>query len=106
MEFIDENCHDPSLTSKTIASAAGVTGAHLASLFRSQTEGSLNQHLNASRIAKAKRLLGETREPVGEIATQCGFRSSSVFSRKFKEVVGINALEYRKTTLRRLQRAS
>ncbi len=106
MEFIDKNCQDSDVTSSTIASTVGITAAHLASLFRIQTGGSLNQHLNASRIGKAKQLLGQTREPVGDVARRCGFRSLSVFSRKFKEVVGINALEFRKITSRRLQRAS
>ncbi|UCG58832.1 MAG: helix-turn-helix domain-containing protein [Phycisphaerales bacterium] len=98
MDFIEKNHGTKGLTSDAIASAAGVTRMHLASLFKKQLGSSINRQLNQMRLAKAKTLL-KSRDPLTNIVKETGFRTLSTFSRKFKQIEGISALEYRKTLI-------
>ena len=96
LELIEANCTTASLSCAKIATRVGVTQAHLGTLFREQLGVTVNEQLGSTRIATAKTFLGEDREKMSQIAARAGFRSLSSFSRKFREVEGITAQEYRK----------
>ena len=49
------------------------------------------------RVEKAKSLLVSTNLSAGEIARQCGFKTSQYFSRYFKKRVGAAPTQYRYT---------
>ncbi|MDX2079966.1 MAG: AraC family transcriptional regulator [Terrimicrobiaceae bacterium] len=55
------------------------------------------QTLQEARIRRARRLLAETRRPVKDIATECGFDDPLYFSRRFRELTGSSARAYRRT---------
>lgn len=95
--FIESNCHRNDITCEAIAKAAHVTQTHLGSLFRDQLGITLTHQLGHTRVAKAKALLSENRDPLSEIAARTGFKSLSSFSRKFKELERVSALEYRRS---------
>jgi AraC-like DNA-binding protein len=48
-------------------------------------------------VREACRLLVETRKTVGEIAAELNFADPLYFSRRFKQLVGVPATEYRAT---------
>ena len=48
------------------------------------------------RMDKAKRLLGSTEKPIGDIAFICGFDDTSYFTRVFKQVFNMTPTQYRK----------
>ncbi|MBR5171288.1 MAG: response regulator [Muribaculaceae bacterium] len=48
------------------------------------------------RILKAQELLLETEDPVGDIGYNCGFESSSYFSKIFRQNTGLTPSDYRK----------
>lgn len=54
------------------------------------------QTLQDARIRRARRLLAETQQPIKEIAAECGFEDPLYFSRRFREVTGVNARGYRR----------
>jgi len=47
------------------------------------------------RIASAKRLLGETSEPVATVAHLCGFNNTNRFYVIFRDLAGMSPREYR-----------
>ncbi len=53
-------------------------------------------YIRQMRILKAQELLIETEDPVGDIGYNCGFESSSYFSKIFRQHTGITPSEYRK----------
>ncbi|MFK5923603.1 MAG: AraC family transcriptional regulator [Verrucomicrobiota bacterium] len=54
------------------------------------------KYIHQVRIHAASKLLNTTREPIGNIALDCGFYDQSHFTRQFKSVHGVSPLEYRK----------
>jgi AraC-like DNA-binding protein len=95
LEFIDSNFTQSGLRSVDVARAAGVSAIHLAALFRGQLDKSINQYLNSTRVAAAKRELAKTRDSVGTIGRKVGYGSLTSFSRKFAEIEHISPLKYR-----------
>lgn len=59
------------------------------------------KHLLNVRIRAACHLLANTRHTVAVIAQECGFYDESHFSRGFKQIMGMNAGEYRKSGCRK-----
>ncbi|RXI98326.1 AraC family transcriptional regulator [Anaerobacillus alkaliphilus] len=58
------------------------------------------QYLNFYRLSVAKQLLSTTNEKLEAIAKQVGISDSTYFSRLFKKVEGITAMEYRRLVKR------
>ncbi len=54
------------------------------------------KHVANLRIQLASRLLVETELPIARIARRAGFRDARYFSRKFAEIAGVPASEYRR----------
>ena len=48
------------------------------------------------RISKAKRMLRYGNDNVEEIGKKCGFESPSYFCKRFRAIVGVTPLQYRK----------
>lgn len=103
LKYIEKNYYEQNLTSGEIAEAAGVSQIHLAALFRNQLGRSINSQLNHFRIAKAKEMLGNSLDPIADVAKEAGFRSLSAFSRKFREIDGSSPLVYRNRLKAQLQ---
>ena len=59
------------------------------------------QRILTCRIAAAKMLLLTQNCSMSEIAVQCGFSSQTYFGYKFKEVLGMTPLQYRRKRLER-----
>ena len=49
------------------------------------------------RIAEARRLLGETDEPIKSIAKRLGYRDVFFFSRQFRSITGVPPAMYRRS---------
>ncbi len=78
-----------------IAEQMEVSSNYLSTIFRRETQYSVNEYLNAVRLKHAKRLLRETNLKVYEIAEQVGFSDTYYFSSVFKKLVGVTPSEYR-----------
>lgn len=78
-----------------IAWHAEVSEEHLSRIFRKITGQTVFSYIRQMRLETAKTYLSGTGMSVTEVASRCGFSSAALFSRNFKEYVGINAREYR-----------
>jgi AraC-like DNA-binding protein len=109
----EANLFLPASTDARVARVLGYTAGHLELKLEEicQHAGismrSLRRHLKAetgmtwevfrhrSRLLRAVALLGETDEPMSEIATRCGFESPSAFAKMFRAEMGETPRDYR-----------
>ena len=92
-----ENRYGDSLTLEEIAAHVGMDRFALCRYFRRVCGHGVMEELKLIRIAKAKRFLRYTADPIEKIGQMCGFESPSYFSKRFREVAGCTPAEYRKT---------
>lgn len=83
------------LKMEDLAGAVGLSISTLERRFKNALGVPPMQELRRLRIHEAKRLLAETNLPVGKIAQQCGFRSSTRFCLVFREETGGTPGDYR-----------
>lgn len=76
------------LTVDTVAEATGLSGSHLAHLFRSETGMSVRDYLTRVRVAIAQDLLAHTDDKLPPIAARLGFVDASHLARVFRKVTG------------------
>lgn len=84
--------------SLTVSEAAKLTGyspAHFMRIFRQETGLTFLQFLNDYRLSAAGYYLKETDDPIGKIATECGFDNFSYFIRSFRKKYGVSPRQYR-----------
>ena len=84
------------VTLARIAAELNLNPNYLCTIFRKYTGQSIFTHLTQIRIEHGARLLQTTDLPVSEISTLAGFHNESLFYRKFKQLMGITPLAYRK----------
>ncbi len=93
-DYIDAHLSDD-LSVSILSEVAGLSAFHFNRIFSAMTGESLGQLVRRLRLEKAAGLLLQDDEPVTQIAYACGFKSSSVFCRNFKERFGMSAQKYR-----------
>ncbi|MFJ6326127.1 MULTISPECIES: GlxA family transcriptional regulator [unclassified Rhizobium] len=89
----------PMLTLKEIAFNVGISRRQLERLFQTHAQCTPARYYQSVRLELSRYLLSSKNIPIGEIASQCGFISSSHFSRAYFEHFGLNP---RATRLRSL----
>lgn len=88
---------DGDLSLKTLSGIAGLSISHFARAFR-QSEG-MTPHafVLERRLAQARKLLLDTKQPLSEIAHAVGFADQSHFARHFRRLTGIAPSEFRRS---------
>ncbi len=82
-----------------MARQANLSEFHFARMFRESFGMTAQDWVRQRRLAKARQLLTRSRLPLTEIALQCGYASSSHFSHRFKDALGLSPLRYRQVVL-------
>jgi AraC-like DNA-binding protein len=80
---------------------AGMSVRSLRRHLKDETGMTWEEYRHRSRLLQAISLLGETDEPIGEIAARCGFDSPSGFAKGFRQEMGESPRDYRQR-IRRL----
>lgn len=80
------------------ASALGVTSTHLSRCCNLTCGKPASSLLQDRRIFEARKLLCETRLPVGQIAGSLGFASPAYFTRAFQHLTGQSPSAFRRAT--------
>ena len=94
MFFVEKNL-GKNITLDAMACAAGLSRMHFAAQFRMATGMRPHDYLLRERIARAKALLLETREPLVQIAIAVGFHTQAHFTTVFRRFVGNTPSKWR-----------
>lgn len=95
VEYIQTN-YARSIKVRDIAEYVGVSRSYLTTLFQSILHTSPNAYLTNFRLSRAKEQLTLTNFPIGIVADMCGYQDSLVFSKAFKQHVGMTPSQYRR----------
>lgn len=87
LEYINEN-YKNELTIDELANFAGYSRAHFSRQFKLATGMPIVEYINYIRCINAHDMLEEGSRSIGEIASECGFKTSSYFSKRYKKVLG------------------
>lgn len=92
--FIEEN-YNTDITLSDISGYVYISTSHFSRAFKKEYKTSPIQYLLSYRIEKAKTLLEETNQKVGDIAFSVGFSAQQRFNDIFKKHLGLSPGEYR-----------
>lgn len=93
--YVNQNFGDD-LSLDAMAEVAGMSKYHFCRLFRQSAGVTPYQYLLGVRVDRAKRLLQETEDSIGDIAEQVGFNSQSQFNRAFRKLAGTTPAAFRR----------
>lgn len=94
-KYVSENFKDE-LNSRYAAHLCSLNEAAFCRYFKRRTGKTFSQFVNYVRITHSQSLLKESEWSIAGICYECGFKNISYFNRKFKELITITPLEYRK----------
>ncbi len=94
--IILKNIAKSELNSALIADAMNLSQRQLNRKVSSVLGIDTASYIRQMRILKAQELLLETEDPVGDIGYNCGFESSSYFSKIFRQHTGLTPSDYRR----------
>ena len=92
---LDYTARRMDLKLEDICQHAGMSVRSLRRHLKAETGMTWEVFRHRSRLLQAISLLGETDEPVGEIAARCGFESPSAFAKVFRNEMGETPRDYR-----------
>ena len=89
MEYVIANAFDPDLGLQEMSEAFGLSADYISSMIKRETGSAFKEYLTMLRIGEARRLLNEDKGlSVSDVAFKVGYRQTSNFSKKFKELTG------------------
>lgn len=99
ISYTDNNCYSPDFMVQQVASHVGLSKNYFLTIFRQEMGQRFWDYVTGLRMERAKQLLRETDKTVYEISIMVGYESEYHFSRKFKQIIGMKASEYRRNTV-------
>lgn len=96
VDLIEDRLGDKLLV-ETLANDAGLSRSHFSRAFHAATGQSPQEFIIGRRISRARELLANTDEPVGQIAAATGFSSQAHLSTAFKKRLGVSPARYRES---------
>lgn len=84
------------ITIDTLSKVALISESEVLRCFHDTIHTTPNRYLREYRLQKACRMLADTDFSSLEIALECGFQSSSYFTKTFREQMGCTPMEYRR----------
>ncbi len=94
-EYIRVHLSD-TITLDDLAQVIGLTTRHLSRAFRASFSETPMQYIVALRMEKATRMLIETRDPITQVALDCGFSHPQHFAASFSKALGCSPSEFRR----------
>ncbi len=95
IEYVDDHFVGE-ITAAKLADLVGLSIPHFNRLFRRVLRRSPMEYVLSMRIQEAQRLLATTPATVGDIAAAIGFYDQSHFTKRFRKIIGMTPLAYRK----------
>jgi two-component system response regulator YesN len=94
LDYVHEHYHCP-ISLGELASAMKMNASYLSALFSQTTGVTFHQFLEEVRLSKARELLRDPRNRIGEVASSAGYASPDVFRRAFKAHEGLSPEAWR-----------
>ncbi|NLJ90224.1 MAG: response regulator [Clostridiales bacterium] len=98
-EYINQNYMNNNLSIKSISDFIKLSPSYICTIFKNETNQTLNQYITMFRIDKAKQLLVDPRNKISDISEQVGYTDSNYFSKSFKKIVGLSPTEFREQNM-------
>ena len=98
---IEAHLTDPSFTIELLCKSVGMSKSQLHRKLTSLVELAPIQFVQQIRLDRARNLLEETDQRVGQIAYDCGFNDPDYFGRVFKKTFGMTPTEFRKQSMKK-----
>ncbi|MGD1919293.1 MAG: AraC family transcriptional regulator [Pleurocapsa sp.] len=95
IDYIQSNL-DKKLSLKTMAEIVNMDKYYFATQFKRAMGIAPHQYVIEQRVEKAKRLLQSRKQPLFEVALNCGFASQSHFNKVFRQYIGTTPKSYQK----------
>ena len=97
LKLIEERIRDEGsrATILELAALCGMSPRHLIRAFRQQTGQTIGSFVQQVTIARARRLLAETEDPVKVVAAKLGFASAAAFATAFRRSCGVSPQQFR-----------
>lgn len=96
LDYVEENLATD-IGLDELAAIAGLTRFHFSRAFKATFGEPPYQFVICKRVERAKAMLSQTRLPVADVATACGFGSASQLGRSFRDIVGQTPLAFRRS---------
>ncbi|WP_438444162.1 helix-turn-helix domain-containing protein [Gorillibacterium sp. sgz5001074] len=94
ISYIEDHYLEP-LTLEEIADQSGISVRHLNRVFQSYFQTTPMTYLQRLRMEHASSLLKQTKLPIMDISSICGFNDSNYFTRQFTRIFGLSPKAYR-----------
>ena len=104
IKWIEEN-PGAILSTEALAKKSGLSIRALHRRFIADAGVTPARFVDRTRVRAAQRLITTTNLRLRDIAAACGFRSATVMHRAFRRQLGVTAVEYRRSALKRLHTA-
>lgn len=96
VEYVIANAYNPDINLQEMADCFGLSADYISSIIKRETGYAFKEYLTMLRIAEGKRLLTEDKTlTVNAVAIKVGYRKTSNFSKKFKELTGMQPSQLR-----------
>ena len=89
VEYVIANAFDPDLSLQEMSEAFGLSADYISTMIKRETGSAFKEYVTMLRIGEARRLLNEDKSlSVSDVALKVGYRKTSNFSKKFKDLTG------------------
>ncbi|MBQ8510483.1 MAG: AraC family transcriptional regulator [Clostridia bacterium] len=95
LRFVEEN-YSRDISIKDIADYTGLSADYLSKQFKAVISMTPTEYVRKFRVAKSMDMLKSTDMSIADIAAATGFGSISLFSRVFKQNIGVSPAAFRK----------
>ena len=104
LEYIENNYSDRQFSISRLAESLSVSEGHIARLFKSEMDISINNYLTRYRIRRAMDMLKDIHVKVYEVAERVGYMDIAYFSNTFKKLTGISPSDFQLNGLSHLDK--
>lgn len=92
--YILEHIAEP-ISRQDIADMLHLSADHVSVIVRNTENMTVKEMINSMKMAHARRMLQDTKIPIGEVARRCGFDSSAYFSKIYRDTYSITPTQER-----------
>lgn len=96
IQYMNSHARDPGFSFQHMAEAYQLSLPALSRYFHDQAGTTINDYMTGIKMNRAMHLLSDTDLSIQDISLEVGYYNPTSFSRRFKQIVGVSPIEYRK----------